>query len=74
MNIGGLPLPAALMQAIASGSWKPPRDAGIIGRVFEDGPDWTQFYDLPTIVRQNQFFQCKSQTEIEDEIPGSEGE
>jgi hypothetical protein len=70
-DIGGLPLPAALLRAIGNGAWKPPQDAEVIRNVFGDEPDWTQFYDLPTIVRQNQFFQSKSQAEVEGEVPGS---
>jgi hypothetical protein len=55
--VGGLPLPQALLQAIGDGRWRPPRDLETIENVFGDEPDGPQFYDLPTIVRQNQSFQ-----------------
>ncbi len=70
-SVGGLPLPAALLHAIAEGRWRPPENVEIIRDVFGDERDWPQFYDVATMARQNRFFQLKSQANLEEEIVGS---
>lgn len=69
--VGGLPLPGSLLRVIAEGRWRVPRDVEVIRDVFGDDPDWPQLYDVATIIRQNRFFQSKSQAELEEEIVGS---
>lgn len=71
--VGGLPLPGSLLHVIAEGRWRAPEDVGIIREVFGDDPDWTQFYDVATMTRQNRSFQLKSQADLEEEIIGSSG-
>jgi hypothetical protein len=71
--VGGLPLPGALLEAIADGRWKPPANMETIANVFGDEPDWPQFYDLPTMSAQNRSFQQRSQADLAELIPGSDG-
>ena len=70
-DVGGLTLPESLLHAIDGGRWKPPGDVQLLREVFADEPDWPQFYDVATMVRQNQKFQKKSASELEDQVPGS---
>jgi len=70
-RVGGLPLPQALLQAIRDGRWRPPQDLETIENVFGDEPDGPQFYDLPTIVRQNKSFRRMSPEDAYDD--GAEG-
>ncbi|MEV0830125.1 hypothetical protein [Nonomuraea rubra] len=57
VRIGGLPLPESLIAIIDHGRWEPPEDEGLIEEVFRDHPDGPQFYDIPTMIRQNHSFQ-----------------
>jgi hypothetical protein len=73
VSVGGLDLPGALLEAIDGGRWNPPEDADRMRDVFRDEPDWPKFYDVPSMVRQNQFFQNASVAELERDVPGSSG-
>lgn len=72
-GIGDLPLPAALLEAVDKGRWRLPQDTEKLARVFRDEPDGPHFYDVATMVRQNQSFQGKSQVEVADMVPGADG-
>lgn len=56
-DVGGLPLPAKLLQLIAEGRWKPPSDPELIRQVFHDEPDGPHFYTVPQMILQNRSFQ-----------------
>ena len=56
-RIGSHALPSALVKAVGDGRWRPPSDEAIFVDVFGEEPDGPQFYDYPTMVRQNQSFQ-----------------
>lgn len=71
--IGGLPLPGSLLESVSAGRWRLPESVGILVEVFGEEPDWPQFFDLATMARQNQFFQAKSQAELEADVAGSGG-
>lgn len=71
-SIGNLALPRELMIAIDVGRWLPPHDDRIISDVFGDEPDDPRFYDLPTMTRQNQRFQSRSQAELASDIIGAQ--
>jgi hypothetical protein len=73
VQIGDLELPADLQQAIGEGRWKPPEDSSIVANVFGDEPDLVEFYDVEAMRTQNRVFQTKSQDDIAEEVPGSEG-
>lgn len=66
VRIGTLPLPAELVEAIDAGRWRPPADEALLAEVFRDRPDGPQFYDVPTMRRQNRFFQ----TMPPERVPG----
>jgi len=63
-HVGGLPLPPALLQAIAKRRWKAPTDERMYLDVFSDTPGQALFYDVATMVRQNSKFQGWSQEEL----------
>lgn len=72
-TVGHLPLPGSLFRAIQEGRWKPPAGSRAVAEVFADEPDWVEFYNLETMLIQNRSFQTKSQEEIAEEVPGSDG-
>jgi hypothetical protein len=71
-SIGNLAVPRELVNAIDDGRWIPPQDDRIITDVFGDEPDDPRLYDLPTMARQNQRFQSKSQVALASDIPGAQ--
>lgn len=73
VTVGNLPLPGALLRAIQEGSWKPSVESSTVAAVFADEPDWVEFYNLEAMLIQNRSFQTKSQEEIAEEVPGSDG-
>lgn len=52
VHINGLPLPAALVQAIEEGRWRCP-SGSILRRVFREHPVRAQLYDLPLMRAEN---------------------
>ena len=73
VKIGSLHLPAALQRAIGEGRWKPPENASIVANIFGDEPDLVEFYDVEAMRAQNRVFQTKSQADIAEDVPGSDG-
>jgi hypothetical protein len=67
--INGLVVPAPLVAAVRAGEWRPPRDLRVIWEVFgEAEPDGPQFYDLPSMVRQNSFLPTMSPAVVRGEV------
>lgn len=58
VHINGLPLPAALVQAIDDGRWRCPT-ASILRRVFRDHPVRACLYDLETMDVQNRTWRAQ---------------
>lgn len=70
--VGGLKLPAALVAAIADGTWRPPNDSSTYRAVFgEDEPDFPQFFGLTEIERENGVWQRRRPEEVFG-VPGGE--
>lgn len=53
--IGGFVPPPELMQLMEAGRWVLPAEQ-VLKEVFDDDPDGPRFYDLPSMVRQNELF------------------
>ena len=56
-SIGGLPLPLELIEVMEAGRWVVP-DEQVLREVFDDDPDDPRFYDLPSMLRQNELFRA----------------
>ena len=73
--IGGLRLPAELVDAVAAGRWSPPAQPEFYRRVFGDDPEQPTCYDLDLMVRENAGWQRRTPADVfGDPEPGfSEG-
>lgn len=64
VEIGRMVIPEALVRAVHDGSWTQSKSDEVLRRVFGDEPDWPVFYDLQSMIRQNEFFHKRSPQQV----------
>jgi hypothetical protein len=57
MSVCGLPLPTSLALLLRDGRWKVP-PLTVLSEVFNDEPEDPRFYDLESMVRQNELYRA----------------
>lgn len=73
MSVCGLPLPASLALLLHEGRWKVPPLA-VLREVFDDEPEDPRFYDLASMVRQNEGYRASDTAEFDRLVRGTDVE